>query len=597
MSSTIPRTFRFGTALLLTAFASLSAACASDVSASTDETPVDSTESAIISFGEFPEPGPTTVDTPIGLALSIRDGQGEPLKVRKGQRFYINQLDIQAAIDTNVDEGVKGLDSAGDFASLNWQGTTFVDQSFQTEANASNGKFTRRRFYRKARWMKDPSAFVIEQLDAQGRVSGLPWIPSTGLENLRTPIDSFFTRRLRAIQYTNDCPALDDCTGATSFREEALLELRNANGPNPSVKIGANTTKLRVRWSLKPDQPYEIPITQVAAPQWDYGFKMDVTAVTPPNAQGFYAPGQQVSFKITLRDGAGNRLHPDGGLPSYADFVNGTIDSGITYWRGPFEPFSTYYRRKHQEKQLSMAFQGPKQSVQPIRNVLNIVAALDFGTGIISVAKPETDGFFGQAVIIPNIAFVLGGPPTWGIPVSDTYTFTIPSNAQPGTYSATLKGRRSYLGEDIAQSKVVEVQVGTATPTQANLGTGPCTSCHSGGSDLGRINHALKDRSTCSSCHAPLSFELEGPAYVRVHFIHSRTERLNDSEAKCNNCHLNKPSIQRTSKSACMSCHKSYPQSHVAQFGPVVDMYVGGRTESFQQCTGTCHTNHPRSGL
>jgi len=595
--SSVPRTFRFGSALLLATVSSLSAACASDVTASPEEEPVGSTESAIISFGDFPAPGPTTVDTPIGLALSIRDGAGEPIKVRAGQRFYINQLDIQAAIDTAVDEGVDGLKTAGDFASLNWNGNTFTDQSFQTEANASNGKFTRRRFYRKARWMKDPSAFVIEQLDAQGRPSGLPWVPSTGLENFRTPVDSFFVRRLRAIQYTNDCPALDDCTGAVSFREEALVELRNANGPNPSVKIGPNTTKLRVRWSAKPNAPYEIPVTQVASPSYDYGFKMDVAALTPANAQGYYLPGQQVSFKLTLRDGAGNRLHPDGSLPTYADFVNGTIDSGITYWRGPFEPFATYYRRKHQEKQLTMAFQGPKQALQPIRNVLNIVAALDFSTGIVSVAKPATEGFFGSAVIIPNIAFVLGGPATWGFPVSDTYTFTIPNDAQAGTYSVTLKGRRSYLGEDIAASKVIEVQVGTATPTTTPLTTGPCTSCHQGGGDLGRINHALKDRTTCSTCHAPLTFELEGPAYVRVHFVHSRTERLNASEGKCNNCHLNRPGIQRTSKSACMSCHKSYPQSHVAQFGPVVDMYVGGRNESFQQCTGSCHTNHPGSGL
>jgi hypothetical protein len=47
-----------------------------------------------------------------------------------------------------------------------------------------------------------------------------------------------------------------------------------------------------------------------------------------------------------------------------------------------------------------------------------------------------------------------------------------------------------------------------------------------------------------------------------------------------------------------MSCHKSYPASHVAQFGPVVDMYIGGTLDdSFTQCTSSCHKTHPGSNL
>jgi hypothetical protein len=32
-------------------------------------------------------------------------------------------------------------------------------------------------------------------------------------------------------------------------------------------------------------------------------------------------------------------------------------------------------------------------------------------------------------------------------------------------------------------------------------------------------------------------------------------------------------------------------------YGAIFDMYVGGGTESFQQCSTTCHTTHPGSGL
>ena len=89
-----------------------------------------------------------------------------------------------------------------------------------------------------------------------------------------------------------------------------------------------------------------------------------------------------------------------------------------------------------------------------------------------------------------------------------------------------------------------------------------------------------------------------GPLYVRTHFVHARTDRLNAPLTECANCHLDRASIERTSKSACLSCHKQYPADHVARFGPVVDMYIGGTPgDSFQQCTTSCHRTHPRSQL
>src|SRR5262245_24115750 len=65
--------------------------------------------------------GPTTIDTPVGLALDIEDGVARPFRVRKNQRFYINQIDLRAHIERAVDEGVAGLDRAGDFAALDWR--------------------------------------------------------------------------------------------------------------------------------------------------------------------------------------------------------------------------------------------------------------------------------------------------------------------------------------------------------------------------------------------------------------------------------------------------------------------------------------------
>jgi hypothetical protein len=96
-----------------------------------------------------------------------------------------------------------------------------------------------------------------------------------------------------------------------------------------------------------------------------------------------------------------------------------------------------------------------------------------------------------------------------------------------------------------------------------------------------------------------LPIELAGPIYVRTHFIHSRSGRFDAPLNRCAECHLTPDSIQRTSKSACLSCHTSYPADHVQSYGPITDPFVGdgsGAT-AFGQCSTTCHLTHPGSGL
>ena len=583
---------RFAAWVAWTLFVVSSCALPPDEPAPTSETP------APISWGSFPAAGATTTDTPIGIALDIEDGAAVPLKIRRGQRFYIQQIDLRAHIDRGVDDGVAGLASKGDFSPLDWRGIQLVDESFVSVPNA-DGTFTRRRMFRQARWMNDLSNFLIEPLDARGRPVGLPLIVDTGLEFLRTDIDSFFVRRLRAIQWTNDCASPSDCRGAKSFMEEALVELRYANGPNPSVTLDPSATQLRVTWTANPFHSYTIPVEQVSRPTWDYGFAIDLAVTTPPGPGGVYAPGQSLSVTFTLRDGAGNRLHPPGVLPTFADYLAGNDPPGIDYWNVS-EKVMTYYRRKHKEKQMVIAIDGPLQNTAPIRGTLDFVAGIvGSKDGAVTTARPEIDGFFGEAAAVPAWSTLIGLAPS-SAPVGDTARFTLPANAAAGTYRITMKARRSYLGQELAVAKVIEIQVGTPRRTTAHLTTGPCQSCHQGGGDLTRVGHGLSanDRDTCTTCHVPLPFEPEGPLYVRTHFVHARTDRLNAPLTECANCHLDRASIERTSKSACLSCHKQYPADHVARFGPVVDMYIGGTPgDSFQQCTTSCHRTHPRSQL
>ena len=54
----------------------------------------------------------------IGIALEIENGTGVPLELQSGRRYYINQLDMRAALTGTVDAGVSSLAFEGDFADL-----------------------------------------------------------------------------------------------------------------------------------------------------------------------------------------------------------------------------------------------------------------------------------------------------------------------------------------------------------------------------------------------------------------------------------------------------------------------------------------------
>ncbi|HEU4405620.1 MAG TPA: hypothetical protein VFS43_10050 [Polyangiaceae bacterium] len=536
----------------------------------------------------------------MGLSLEIENGKGALLRVKAGQTFFVNQIDIRAAVGAMVDEEVSGLDAAGDFAALDWAGVALADEDFPVLPNP-DGTFTRRRFFRDATWMTDRSDLVVQPVDAQGAPTGPGVTLDVGTDGKLRLEDDFFVRRMRAIQWTNDCRAPRDCAGARSYLEEALIELRNTRHPEKTFTITAATAALRVSWTERPGA-WTVPVEAVVNPPYAYGFGIDVEALTPPGPSGAYAPGTAVAFRATLRDGAGNRLHPEGSLPSYSEVMFGPNHAGIQYHRAFFDPAAVYYRRKHRERTMVAQIIGPAQNIQPIRSIVELSTFLVPGDGPQTIGTQERDGVFAQAVFFPRADDLFGGAfdPThagWGEPVSDQWTYAIPPDAQPGTYLVTLKGSRSYLGEDTHVSRTIKIQVGTPQATAAQLDTGGCGSCHNGGGELSKVLHANDDRATCSTCHAPIGFEYEGPVAVRTHFIHSRSNRFDAPLTQCSSCHQTADSIARTSKAACLSCHKAYPADHVQNYGPVESMYVGGGRESFSACGEGCHATHPGSGL
>lgn len=559
-----------------------------------------------LSCSSFGEAEPDTDDarqslsqSAVGLAIEVDNGVGLPLVVRRGQLFYLNQIDLRASTPATVDEGVAGLAERGDFADLDWTGI-HVDDQESILLSSPDGKFRRRRFFRDAAWMLPASTFRLEQVDHRGVRVGGDVVVTTGAEHRLRESDSFFDRRIRAIQWTNDCRTLTDCSGATSFEEEALVELRYAQHPDETFRVDPRAVALRLHWSLRA-APYEIPLAQDPAPPFAYGFRIDAEPVTPPRADGTFAPGSEITFRITLRDGAGHRLHAPGALPSYNDVVFGENPAGIQYYRAFFDPTTTYWRRKHRERMLMAELVGPAQNAQPIRTIIDLDKFL--GPDDVQVTGTlAVDNVHAEFHTFPTSFDLFGGAfdpehAGWANPVPDTWTHRVPADAPAGTYYLNIKGRRTYQGEDVPASRTIEVQVGSRERTRPTMTTGNCGTCHSGPSSLRNILHANDNRGTCAGCHVPLGFELEGPIYVRTHFLHSRSRRFDAPLDRCATCHLTRDSIRRTSKSACLSCHESYPQWHVEEYGPIESMYVGGGRESFQQCTDSCHRTHPNSRL
>ena len=544
-------------------------------------------------------PCPGNPQPAIGLALDIKNGTSLPLRLHAGRTFYLELVDISTTIAASVDEGVSGLKHSGDFATASWGGIHYEEEE-TAQLPDDLGRFTRSRFYRGAGWMKAASQIEIQQLDSKGKVVDAPLTASIGKDEQRKPSDHFFVRRLRAIQRTFGCVAPKDCTGANQFEEEAVVELRNALDQDSTFTLDTRTKSLRVKWSANPQQAYLIPVEQVTAPIYEYGFRIDVDTLTPPGPQGYYQPGQSLTFRVTLRDGAGNRLHPQGSLPSYNDVVFGPNEAGFQYYQGFFDPTWVFWRRKHRERTFIAHFMGPAQNAQPIRSVvpLDQIVTEDMQ----SVGTLERDGIFDVWKVFPTTDGVFGGAfdPThagWAAPGSDTFSVQLPGNAPAGSYRLTTKARRVYHGEDIAYTRTIEVQVGTTQPTSPTLQTGNCQTCHVDGGALSEVLHRNPNRTTCYGCHAPLGVEFDAPIHSRVHFLHSRSNRYSKPADECKTCHLTAASIQRTSKSACLSCHTSYPQDHVTKYGPVSNIYVGGAEESFGQCSTTCHVAHKHSGL
>ena len=482
----------------------------------------------------------TSSQNPIGLSLFFQNGQMAPLTLVGDAPRYLQEIDIVTTVTTATDEGIGPVIHNSEFSALDWSGVAQVEEDWRP---AGDGTFTRQRFYRGAKWMEQPSQFLVFPTDSDGNEVGEPLIAYAGSDDSWGPGDDGFVRRFVARQIATSCPAVGDCTGA-SFTAQGLVQLRDALHTNRRARpIPAEATRLTLKWTVDNQTSRDVEINRASLADflYGYGFQISLDQISTPANGSFYVPGEDVSFRLTFRDGEGNRLHPEGSLPTFGQFLRGEIQSGLRYFDSFRLSSTTYYALKHRESNLIVSLSGPTNK---LRTPASVVDFEQFFLPVVNVTTVATDGFTDVVTGVPPFPITFGGlfdSAIWEMPVSDTVSFTIPNDALPGTYVASIKARREFGGEALNRATTTTIQVGTATLTIFTAQTGRCDSCHTGPTDFSNILHGGTDRCACFSCHASLVVEPDTALDIRVHMVHDRSDRFPADINDCATCHLVPP--------------------------------------------------------
>jgi len=494
---------------------------------------------------------PQAIGTPpAGLDLTFSDDPHAAVEVIADGEYYIDSLSVFTEVHGDESEILTQLQEESGFADLDWRHLNLERLDWLAEFD---GSFQMQKFYRQARWMGGEHRFTVRLFAGQELLEG-PFTLSTTDQWPAPDDDPFATRRFAAMVFAHGAPAEGDTRGA-EFSAQAWIQLRNGNSDSGTFSIPEHASHLEIEWDHLPGRALTIPLNPVRSSDYGYGFQIQAEAAPPANGS-YFVPGEEVRFDLTFVDGLGNRLHPEGSLPTYGEFMNGEVDSGLQYYA--FFPGIVYYRDKNREGVLLASLTGPNHLS---RQTHEAVPTIDFLTGPIQVAATTSEHrFSSQWAIIPPAPTVFGGPANWDAPVADHQTFQIPEDAKLGQYTFAIKARRLYRGEESLAAAVVEIDVGPPGldhPNSAPVLTGNCEDCHTGNFALSRMLHHIEDVSTCTGCHLPLEFEKNNLLPHRVHRIHNLSDRYQENRRDCTVCHLDpKPTVEDKARwLVCTGCH------------------------------------------
>lgn len=476
---------------------------------------------------------------PVGLSLFFRDGTHEPLRLTKGHPRYLQEVDIVERVQTTEDLGIEPLFTAPATQSLDWTGVTLVEEQW---IPSLDGTFTRERYYRNAKWMERKSSFTLVPRDAQGHTVGSPLHFAVGRDNAWRPSNDAFVRRFSARQLALGCTQVNDCSGA-AYVAETLVQARDATRIQQRARpIDPRAVSFTLLWSAQATATRSVAVEQTRRSEAPYAYGLDValSEVSTPSNGAFYEPGENVTLQVTLRDGDGNRLHPEGSLPTFLEVFTGQEESGIRYLN-PTLPTRLYYALKHRESNFMAGISGPLDQLQSPET---IVDPSTFFLPQTQFAFADVDGYTSVIQTIPAAGLIFGGfqdPNLWQVPVSDTVTFVIPDDAQPGTYVAVVKARREFRGEALNRGASYRFQVGQVAAT-AFVPATKCGNCHGKpATSFANVLHGIDDRATCYTCHSSLAIEVDNRLDYRVHRVHALSDRYPGDVNTCGTCHITTP--------------------------------------------------------
>jgi hypothetical protein len=295
---------------------------------------------------------------------------------------------------------------------------------------------------------------------------------------------------------------------------------------------------------------------------------VQVTLSPPANGE-YYEPGESFDMTADLFDGAGNRLHEPGELPTYRQYLFGA-SNGIQYYNLGTNPSAGFFTENRLNLMKLITF-GPKHEIE--QNY---------------TADHDAASFFGHEVNLPDVGKVVfagfaPGSTAWDEPIANNMTVEIPEDAVPGTYVAAAKTARSYYGQRLYREEHVEYQVGSNEVTVFDDSVGNCQeTCHTSDARLDRLRHGIRDASQkfCQLCHAPPHAEVVGEM---IHHVHFYSSKYPVRKSGCALCHLKAGSNSRASIAVCGDCHGEIHPGENMEFD----------SDRYARCGQTCHATMP----
>lgn len=550
---------------------------------------------AILATGEPIQKGSAKIPYP-STCLHFGDTTNTPvaptgrMQMLAGTSYFLSRLtmmDLAENLHTDfADPGAAApwFGTSSDFKELDWKGLTILRDEITKKFNDETGAYIREVIYGNAAWQLDENfSFLVEVLDTDGTVRNmqvfrradfLAETPETGHTRISWRVDNIGPPRMPGDNVARPTPGVGP---PPRYVTNARIDFAQSTIPTRTIDIDrllVGDGAIRVTWSLMPHKPLYFPVTFINEDQRPKtcfapdgtmvacGFSLNPRAVLSMPANGeYYVPGETFDMRMLIEDGEGNALHQPDALPSYGQYLRGE-SNGLTYLN-----FGYSFRYLERDGLSGAKIAGPLQNFRYTQE-----GTINWFEN--TTEEPSVAESFAVLDILPGIR---------EDPVRATTRVHLPADAEPGTYSVTVKAHRQFLGERISKANTFFFQVGQAEPTSYPNRIGNCQICHRGVLSLDNVHHgiAVDHVEGCKTCHSTRLVQ-------KFHRIHMYSPKYPMAKNDCTVCHLTRESAVRPSVDACSSCH---PDVHGDEYFNMRFTESGDGPSRYSNCAQSCHVN------